>query len=64
VKRPCDERHYYVVTAYDTWQPANESGPSNVVQVPDTTAPSAPDAFTLLELLLQQALDTLRKTPR
>ena len=39
----CNERSFWVVTAYDTWVPAaNESDVSNEVLVPDVTAPGTP----------------------
>jgi hypothetical protein len=58
---PCDERAWYVATAYDTWTQANESGPSNAVQVADITGPEPPVNLVLLQQLLEQALDLLRR---
>jgi len=58
---PCDERGWYVATAYDTATQVNESAPSNAVQVADITAPESPVNLVLLQQLLEQALDLLRR---
>ena len=49
---PCEERSFWVVTAYDSWTPPNESARSNEVQVADRRAPGSP-ALQLLEIIIK-----------